>query len=61
MIPAGSGSPVGLFGLQSQTSAALRAAASTAGRSSAWPSPAGRRGTWTGRAGRCSVSTWYME
>ncbi len=51
IAPAGSGNPVGLFGLHSQTTAAPRAARRTAGRSIAYPFAAGRRGTAMGHGG----------
>ena len=60
MVPSGSASPVGLFGLHSQTTLLPRAAARTASTSSAQPSAAGRRSTVTISAPRCSVSTRYI-
>ena len=57
MVPSGSASPVGLFGLHSQMTAASRPAARTAGASIAKPRSGPRRGTVTTRAPRCSVRT----
>ena len=60
MVPSGSASPVGLFGLHSQTTLLPRAAARTASTSSDQPSAGDRRGTVTTSAPRCSVSTRYI-
>ena len=60
IAPSGSGRPVGLFGLHTQTRVASRAAARTAGTSIAQPSAFDRRGTAMTRAPRCSAWTRYM-
>jgi hypothetical protein len=60
MVPSGSASAVGLFGLHSQTTATSRAAARVASGSSDQPASSLRRATVTTWAPRCSVRTRYM-